>query len=54
MLITTPQPIGSITKQFTAAGILLLQQEKKLSIDDRLSKYVPEYFPATKSHCVRC
>jgi len=43
MLITTPQPIGSITKQFTAAGILLLQQEKKLSLDDRLSKYVPEY-----------
>ena len=43
MLITTPQPIGSITKQFTAAGILLLQQEKKLSIDDRLSKYVSEY-----------
>ena len=43
MLITTPQPIGSITKQFTAAGVLLLQQEKKLSIDDKLSKYVPEY-----------
>ena len=43
MLITTPQAIGSITKQFTAAGILLLQQEKKLSLDDRLSKYVPEY-----------
>jgi D-alanyl-D-alanine carboxypeptidase len=43
MLITTPQSIGSITKQFTAAAILLLQQEKKLSIDDRLSKYVPEY-----------
>lgn len=46
ILITTPQPIGSITKQFTAAGILLLQQEKKLSIDDRLSKYVPEYVHA--------
>jgi D-alanyl-D-alanine carboxypeptidase len=43
MLITTPQAIGSITKQFTAAGILLLQQEKKLSIDDKLAKYVPEY-----------
>lgn len=43
MLITTPQAIGSITKQFTAAAILLLQQEKKLSIDDKLSKYVPEY-----------
>ena len=43
MLITTPQAIGSITKQFTAAAILLLQQEdKKLAIDDKLSKYVPE------------
>ena len=43
MLITTPLAIGSITKQFTAAAILLLQQEKQLSIDDKLSKYVPEY-----------
>ncbi len=43
MLITTPQSIGSITKQFTATAILLLQQQKKLSIDDKLSKYVPEY-----------
>ena len=43
MLITTPQPIGSITKQFTAAAILLLQEQNKLSIDDNLAKYVPEY-----------
>jgi CubicO group peptidase (beta-lactamase class C family) len=43
MLMTTPQAIGSITKQFTASAIFLLQQEKKLSIDDKLSKYVPEY-----------
>jgi D-alanyl-D-alanine carboxypeptidase len=43
MLMTTPQNIGSITKQFTAACILLLQQDGKLSIDARLSKYVPEY-----------
>ena len=48
MLITTPQAIGSITKQFTAAAILLLQQEKKLSIDDKLSKFVPEYVDADK------
>jgi CubicO group peptidase (beta-lactamase class C family) len=48
MLITTPQPIGSITKQFTAASILLLQQEKKLSIDDKLSRYVPEYVHGDK------
>ncbi len=32
--------IGSITKQFTAAGILLLAQEDKLSVDDRISKYL--------------
>ena len=27
--------IGSITKQFTAAGILLLAQEGRLSVDDK-------------------
>ncbi|MBV8066326.1 MAG: beta-lactamase family protein [Candidatus Eremiobacteraeota bacterium] len=43
MRITTPQAIGSITKQFTAASILMLAQDGKLSIDDKLSKYVPEY-----------
>jgi CubicO group peptidase (beta-lactamase class C family) len=48
MLITTPQSIGSTTKQFTAAAILLLQQEKKLSIDDKLSKHVPEYVHGDK------
>jgi D-alanyl-D-alanine carboxypeptidase len=33
--------IGSISKQFTAACVLLLQQEGKLSLDDKISKYVP-------------
>lgn len=37
----TLYPIGSITKQFTAASVLLLAQDGKLSIDDPLSKYVP-------------
>jgi CubicO group peptidase (beta-lactamase class C family) len=32
--------IGSISKQFTAAAILLLQQEGKVSIDDPVSKYL--------------
>jgi CubicO group peptidase (beta-lactamase class C family) len=32
--------IGSITKQFTAAGILLLQQEGKLSVTDKISKFL--------------
>ncbi|MBV9719304.1 MAG: beta-lactamase family protein [Candidatus Eremiobacteraeota bacterium] len=43
MRVTTPQAIGSITKQFTAACILMLAQEGRLSIDDKVSKYVPEY-----------
>lgn len=34
--------IGSISKQFTAASILLLQQEGKLSINDPVSKYLPD------------
>jgi D-alanyl-D-alanine carboxypeptidase len=33
--------IGSISKQFTAAAILLLQQEGKLSLDDAVGKYIP-------------
>jgi D-alanyl-D-alanine carboxypeptidase len=33
--------IGSISKQFTAAGILLLQEQGKLSLDDKVSKFIP-------------
>jgi D-alanyl-D-alanine carboxypeptidase len=33
--------IGSISKQFTAAAILLLQEQGKLSLDDRVSKFIP-------------
>ncbi len=35
--------IGSITKQFTAAAILKLQEDGKLSVDDKLSKYYPDF-----------
>ncbi|HKS38072.1 MAG TPA: serine hydrolase [Verrucomicrobiae bacterium] len=35
--------IGSITKQFTAAAILKLQEEGKLSVNDKLSKFIPDY-----------
>lgn len=38
----TRYPIGSNTKQFTAAAILTLQDEGKLDVGDRLSKYLPE------------
>lgn len=35
--------IGSDTKQFTAAGILQLKERGKLALDDRLSKYAPDF-----------
>jgi len=42
--LTTQSPIeiGSVSKQFTAACILLLEQEGKLSLDDDIRKYIPE------------
>ena len=33
--------IGSISKQFTAAAILILQEQGKLSIDDPVGKFIP-------------
>ncbi|THD81682.1 MAG: class A beta-lactamase-related serine hydrolase [Phenylobacterium sp.] len=35
--------IGSVSKQFTAAGILLLAQDGKLSLDDPLSRFIPDF-----------
>ena len=35
--------IASVTKQFTAAAILLLQERGKLSVDDDITKYLPDY-----------
>jgi CubicO group peptidase (beta-lactamase class C family) len=35
--------IGSVTKQFTAASILLLAEQGKLSLDDDLTKFLPDY-----------
>lgn len=34
--------IASISKQFTAAAMLLLEDEGKLSLDDKVAKYFPE------------
>jgi CubicO group peptidase (beta-lactamase class C family) len=33
--------IGSVTKQFTAAAALLLAEQGKLSVDDKVAKYYP-------------
>jgi len=49
--IDSKKPIGSstnfnicsMTKQFTAYGILKLASEKKLSLDDKLVKYFPDF-----------
>jgi len=38
--------IGSVTKQFTAAAILLLEERGRLSVDDLVSKHLPDAPPA--------
>jgi CubicO group peptidase (beta-lactamase class C family) len=35
--------IGSITKQFTAAAILKLQENGKISVNDTLSRFIPDF-----------
>ena len=39
---TTVFHVASMSKQFTAASVLMLAQEGKLSLDDQATKYVPE------------
>src|SRR4051812_7738487 len=34
--------IGSISKQFTSAAVLMLAQEGKLSLDDKVARWLPE------------
>ena len=38
----TRYAVGSISKQFTAAALLLAQEQGKLSLDDAVSKYFPD------------
>jgi D-alanyl-D-alanine carboxypeptidase len=37
----TRYAVGSISKQFTAAALLLLEERGKLSLDDKVAKYFP-------------
>jgi D-alanyl-D-alanine carboxypeptidase len=39
---TTEFYVGSVTKEFTAASLLLLVQDGKLRLDDKVTKMVPE------------
>jgi D-alanyl-D-alanine carboxypeptidase len=41
--------IGSISKQFTATAVLMLAEEGKLSLDDKVAKYLPQL---TRAHDV--
>ncbi len=53
---TTPFIVGSLSKQFTAAAIALLVEEKRLALTDDVRKYVPELAdygtPITIDHLV--
>lgn len=45
---TAAYPIASVSKQITAGAILLLAEEGRLSLDDKVSKYLPELTDADK------
>jgi CubicO group peptidase (beta-lactamase class C family) len=45
--------IGSLSKSFTAAAIMLLVQDHKLSLDDPVSRYIDEAAPAWRDITIR-
>ncbi len=52
----TPQSIfqsGSVAKQFTATGVMMLVEEGKVGLDDSITEYFPEAPPAWKAVTIR-
>jgi len=52
----TPETIfqtGSVGKQFTSMAMMMLFEEGKLGLDDKISKYIPQSPPAWKDVTVR-
>jgi CubicO group peptidase (beta-lactamase class C family) len=49
----TVYEIGSLTKQFTAAAVMMLVEEGKISLDDKITKYFPDAPPAWNQITVR-
>ena len=45
--------LASITKEFTAAALLHLQEEGELSLDDRIGDYLPNYLAAVRRITIR-
>jgi len=50
--VETKFRIGSVTKQFTAAAILKLVDDGKMTVDDSLAKYFPD-FPGSQKITIR-
>ena len=46
--ISTRYAVDSVSKEFTASAALLLQEEGRLSLDDRVAKYFPDLASAEK------
>ena len=42
--------LGSVTKQFTAVAILMLEEQGKLSVSDPITKFLPDY--PTQGHTI--
>ena len=40
--------VGSVSKQFTAAAILRLSEQGKLSLDDSIARWFPQFPSATR------
>ncbi len=51
--LTTKFRLGSLTKQFTAASVLLLEERGKVGLDDSILKYFPEAPTAWSAITVR-
>src|SRR5687767_14153868 len=45
--------LASVSKQFTAAGILLLSEDGKLRLDDRVGQWLPSFPPAARDVTLR-
>jgi CubicO group peptidase (beta-lactamase class C family) len=50
MSIDTKFEIGSLSNPFTAMGIMIVQEKGKLSYEDNLSMFFPD-FPDYARHC---
>ena len=45
--------LASVSKQFTAMGVMILAERGKLSYDDRLAKFFPEFLPCASEITIR-